>query len=622
MTEHLTESAGDTTGGVGRDVSLAPCAAPDCRQMEAASLPTAEVSAGPALEPGVARSFPPVGPVPLSTADFYPRYAVGKPGADKWNAARLELALVDASGAATPKVFDPVQALVVGSGAASDLRISDPGVAPVHCALDVSEGRLSVSPVGAGKVVLLNGRTLDGPATVEVGDQIRIGGTLLRVDGLSAASGLKELSASPDSPPALFSRLWWKDDLVDADALGRGALTIGEGVKARYLVPGIAGVVEVARVVGNAALVSVPGEGERRELKVGQGLRLPMGDFCLDLFFGPSFQRVSGVERSLDGTFAAFALLLFALAALAVWNLETYVVDEKAFEDEFFGNPQKLARWVAYLKPPQTPAAARPADKLDTADEDEAPDADGKAKGDESLKPGKPGKPGRPGAPSRKKVMKAGLLGALSGLGQGGGTASVFGGGGAFGAQIDAALGQMDGKAAGAPGPGEGAMGFGLRGLPGGDGSGLGIGTLGAGGGAGGEGGEGGEGGQGGGGRGRVKREAAVRRAVPGKSVMAGSCEREVVGGVISKNSRQVLACYETQLIRNPDLSGKVTVKFTIESNGRVGDVEIAESTLSDKGVEDCLKKRIQRWRFPEPKGGGICVVNYPWMFQQAGGGK
>jgi hypothetical protein len=40
----------------------------------------------------------------------------------------------------------------------------------------------------------------------------------------------------------------------------------------------------------------------------------------------------------------------------------------------------------------------------------------------------------------------------------------------------------------------------------------------------------------------------------------------------------------------------------------------------SDCG-EQCILNRIKRWKFPEPKGGGVCVINYPWVFQPAGGG-
>ncbi|MBX5480316.1 MAG: AgmX/PglI C-terminal domain-containing protein [Myxococcaceae bacterium] len=45
----------------------------------------------------------------------------------------------------------------------------------------------------------------------------------------------------------------------------------------------------------------------------------------------------------------------------------------------------------------------------------------------------------------------------------------------------------------------------------------------------------------------------------------------------------------------------------------------IAETSLQDAEVEQCILSRINRWRFPEPRGGGVVAVNYPWIFRPAG---
>ncbi len=31
------------------------------------------------------------------------------------------------------------------------------------------------------------------------------------------------------------------------------------------------------------------------------------------------------------------------------------------------------------------------------------------------------------------------------------------------------------------------------------------------------------------------------------------------------------------------------------------------------------MLSRIRRWKFPEPKGGGVVAVTYPWLFSPAG---
>ena len=39
-------------------------------------------------------------------------------------------------------------------------------------------------------------------------------------------------------------------------------------------------------------------------------------------------------------------------------------------------------------------------------------------------------------------------------------------------------------------------------------------------------------------------------------------------------------------------------------------------STMGNKAVEGCINSRFQRFKFPEPKGGGIVIVSYPFIFQ------
>ena len=65
---------------------------------------------------------------------------------------------------------------------------------------------------------------------------------------------------------------------------------------------------------------------------------------------------------------------------------------------------------------------------------------------------------------------------------------------------------------------------------------------------------------------------------------------------VIFRHNKSIQYCYERQLKRNPNLKGKVTVRFTIASSGRVTGVEILTSTLKNKSVERCIVNRIRRW--------------------------
>ncbi len=158
----------------------------------------------------------------------------------------------------------------------------------------------------------------------------------------------------------------------------------------------------------------------------------------------------------------------------------------------------------------------------------------------------------------------------------------------------------------------QGVGGMGARGMGlGGGGEGLGIGgagTVGL--------------GEGSGGYGRVDlggRKKDSVRIVPGQTTVVGGLAREVIGRVIQEHQSEIKYCYETQLNRNPSLAGKVTVLFTIDGSGTVSDGQVSETTLHNQDTERCMLAKIRRWKFPEPAGGGVVKVNFPWIFKPAG---
>jgi hypothetical protein len=59
-------------------------------------------------------------------------------------------------------------------------------------------------------------------------------------------------------------------------------------------------------------------------------------------------------------------------------------------------------------------------------------------------------------------------------------------------------------------------------------------------------------------------------------------------------------------------------VKFIIQPDGRVYRAAIADTTLHSDPVECCILDVASRWHFPDPEGGGIVVVTYPFVLEQA----
>lgn len=104
-------------------------------------------------------------------------------------------------------------------------------------------------------------------------------------------------------------------------------------------------------------------------------------------------------------------------------------------------------------------------------------------------------------------------------------------------------------------------------------------------------------------------------RVTPGQPTVDGGLDKRIVQRVTRQNRREVLNCYEQRVREEPDLSGEVIIKWVIATTGDVISAEISESELDDEAVEDCITSRIERWAFPEPDGGEIVEVNYPFEF-------
>jgi len=109
------------------------------------------------------------------------------------------------------------------------------------------------------------------------------------------------------------------------------------------------------------------------------------------------------------------------------------------------------------------------------------------------------------------------------------------------------------------------------------------------------------------------------RVTVPEARVMYGiGFERPMIQRVVRRHNRQLRACYETRLAEHPELTGRVTVRWTIAISGEVTQAEVVSSTLNDDEAERCVVCRVQRMRFPEPRTGGEVVVTYPFDFERS----
>jgi len=338
-----------------------------------------------------------------------------------------------------------------------------------------------------------------------------------------------------------------------------------------------------------------------------------LGGITVEAWLAPVPKRVLvPISESLDFTVLNIFLVLFFLGSLFVITALNRETEGDDYADELSSSEARIAKLI--IKPPEVQKNPF-LEKLAQQKEKQSGEMSAKHRGDE-------GEAGRKDAPKRNAHMapqgkpnekdQARMMTNRIFGGKGGGLSTVFGSNG-LGGELTAAMGGLFGASAG---DSKGFGGLGLRGTGGGGGGvgdtiGIGaIGTKGRGGGTGTYG--NGVGVLGG------KKVSDIGITSSDPEVM-GSLDKELIRQVIRSHRDQIRYCYETQLARFPNLKGKVAVKFVISAVGSVASSSVAQSTVGNSELDMCVAGRVRTWIFPKPKGGGVVVVTYPFLFQQAG---
>lgn len=115
---------------------------------------------------------------------------------------------------------------------------------------------------------------------------------------------------------------------------------------------------------------------------------------------------------------------------------------------------------------------------------------------------------------------------------------------------------------------------------------------------------------------------AALSEAAPGtlltlRALPPGpELTKDIIRRSIRRSLPRIRHCYERALLDQSDLSGTVTVAFSITPEGKTDDIE-ASGLHPD--VDSCIARAFETLQFPKPKGGGSVQVTYPFIFQPDG---
>ncbi len=88
--------------------------------------------------------------------------------------------------------------------------------------------------------------------------------------------------------------------------------------------------------------------------------------------------------------------------------------------------------------------------------------------------------------------------------------------------------------------------------------------------------------------------------------------DRDMVRRIVRAHINEVRSCYNAGLVKNPNLAGRVLIKFTIMPTGKVASSLVEENTTKDSAVANCIAKAVKRWSFPKVSK-GTAIVSYPF---------
>jgi TonB family protein len=359
--------------------------------------------------------------------------------------------------------------------------------------------------------------------------------------------------------------------------------------------------------------VSSEGDGYALVLEPDDFYWVDLGGVTLEVCFQPApKQVVVPLGESVDYRALNIFLLMFFAGTMFVIGAMNRSGDGEEFADELNGNDSRLAKLI--IKPPET-QKNKFLEKLNQQKEKKKA---GELAAKQKKEEGQMGKKEAPKTANRtapqgqkdKKDEARALTAKI--FGGKGGVSTIFGKAG-LGGELKSAMGNMFGATAGDSG---GIGGLGIKGSGGGGGGtgdtiGIGgIGTKGRGGGTSNYGSGAGVLG------GKQSVDVGITSSEP---VVMGSLDKELIRQVIQRNRGQIRFCYESQLTKYPKLSGKVAVKFVIGGEGNVLSSNVAQSTAGNAELETCVAGRVRTWLFPKPKGGGVVVVTYPFIFKASG---
>lgn len=363
---------------------------------------------------------------------------------------------------------------------------------------------------------------------------------------------------------------------------------------------------------GTTSLDEMKSQGKVRETAAGYEYDLPevggvivqTGGLTFVANRTPEGQKITGaVASDIDYPFASLMTVLLLMFSFLTYYILFLAPAPEITDTEL---DEELFAELVLEEPPEPPEEKKDANP-DAGEGAKAKKEEGKVgKKDAKMKEAKGDKVEVDKRTKDKEVVDEFMSGLNFGANSDSGAMDGMGGIANLDANMQGGLGGVLGaKGVQAGSGGLGASGGGLGGGGTADGVG-GLGTKGSGRGSSGY-------GKGGGSVGKKRSGGSIKSG--GTPIILGALDKSLIDAVIRKNMNQIRYCYQRELTKNPGLKGKIIIKFTIAADGSVSRASIKTSSMGNSAVETCITGRFKRFKFPQPKGGGVVIVSYPFIF-------
>jgi len=109
--------------------------------------------------------------------------------------------------------------------------------------------------------------------------------------------------------------------------------------------------------------------------------------------------------------------------------------------------------------------------------------------------------------------------------------------------------------------------------------------------------------------------KGSLKLSKPSEAIGTGALSSDRIQRTVRRRQGALKSCYESELKKDPSLSGTIKVRWTIQPSGRVSSAQVIQNTMGSSSVGRCIASQIKRWRFDKPSGGDVTIA-YPFYFK------